>query len=490
MFEWLSGKLGRFYCQLGEMTGIGATAHLLRICGKTIIADFGVSISRNGDFQVQGFPAGDFLIGHRIDLIIITHAHLDHFGAIARLVRHHPEARIIVSRLAILAIEFMLKDSLKITREEQNRAHRLSLDIGEPIFTEDDLRNFIDSPGLIVIDLPWWLDVENELGPDWKGWELGFHDSGHDKGAMMSFIIDPLDWRYLLTGDVCSHDQVPYIKGVMLPDRKFCGDFFDKPERLTMITEATNGAKPMVETPEQVLARFGAKLKKVDNRGGQVLIAAFSKNRCSKLALACIELGYSPFVDGSGRTMMRLELGDERVDQMLKSGQLIFPDEEDREKADAQRNALLSGELGFHPVIAPSGTLEGGYSVSWASELLPDEKNAVIFPGYMFPDSTSKQIFEMEKGRTVKLKLWDREKRVSIPTPVNVRAEVCHLNFTSHDQQEGLLERVRLAKPEVLIVHHCDEAAFEAFVNKVVHLPDCRRVLSGSHCKVINLDTD
>ncbi len=493
MLAWLSDRLGRFYCQLGEMTGIGATCHLLRILGKTILIDFGVSISRNGEFQVQGVPAGDYLIGHHIDLIIITHAHLDHFGAIARLIRHHPEAKVIVSRPAIMAIEFMLWDSLKITGEEQNRARHLGLDIGEPIFTEVDLINFLNNPNLIVVGLPCWLDAEDELGPDWKGWEIGFHDSGHDIGAMMTYIIDPSDWRYLFTGDVCSHAQLKgFLEGVMLSDRKSHGDVFDKHERLTMITEANNGDRPMVETPEQVLAKFGAKLKEVENRGGQVLVAAFCKNRCSKMALACIELGYKPVVDGSGRTMMRLELGDDRVDQLLKSGQLIYIDQDTKDNryaGDRHRNLLLSGERGFHPVIAPSGTLEGGYSVSWAYEILPGEADAVIFPGYLFPESTSNQIFKIDKGCTVNLKMWDKAKRQSVPTPADVRSEICHFDFTSHDYQGGLVERVRLAKPKTLIVHHCDESAYDALAEKAIDtFRHTGRILHGSHMRVIDLN--
>lgn len=490
MFNWLSDRLGRFYAMLGEITGIGATAHLFRILGKTILADFGVAISRKGEFQIQGFPAGNFLIGVHIDLVIITHAHLDHFGAIARLIRHHPKAKVIVARSALMAIVFMLLDSLKIMEEERSKAKRLGIPQSEPLFTENDRLNFISNPNLVVIDLPCWLNVGDKLGPGWEGWRIGFHDSGHDTGAMMSFIVDPSDWRYLITGDVCSHDQI-FRHGVILPDKEFCGDFFDKPERLTMITEATNGAKPMTETPEEVLAKFGAKLKEVEARNGLVLIAAFSKNRCSKMAMACIELGYVPFIDGSGRIMMRIELGNDKVDLLLKSEKMIFADEDEKhpEWAREQRESLLNGDMGFHPYIAPSGTLEGGHSVSAAKVILPGRNNAVIFPGYLFPDSTSKQIFEMTRGHTVVLKVWNPVRHRLVPTPVNVVSEICHFNFTSHDFQGGLVKRVQLAKPErALIVHHCDDTAFESFKTAIsLAMPPLPRIERASHLKEIKL---
>lgn len=488
MFEWLSDRIGRFYCQLGEKTGIGATCHLLRICDKTILTDFGVAISRKGEFEIQGFPAGNFLIGAHIDLIIITHAHLDHFGAIARLIRYHPEAKVIVARSALEAIAFMLSDSLNIMNDEMVKASRLGVNLGEPLFTEQDRLRFLTNPNLIVVDLPCWLNTKEKLGSDWSGWKIGFHDSGHDTGAMTTFIIDPSDWRYLITGDVCSHNQI-FIEGVMLPNREFCGDFFDKPERLTMITEATNGAKPMTETPDEILVKFGVKLKEAEAQNGLVLIAAFSKNRCSKMALACIKLGYVPFVDGSGKTMMRIELGNKRVDELIKSDRLLFADEnrEHPEKAREQRNAILNGEIGFHPYIAPSGTLEGGHSVSAAKIILPVKKNLIVFPGYLFPDSTSRQIFEMQRGHTVVLNVWNNLRHRSIPTPVNVRCEVCHFDFTSHDYQGGLVERVRLAKPKLIIVHHCESMAFESYKSVLESAPNPPRIERANHLRVIEL---
>ena len=489
MFDWLADPVGKFYCQLGEVTGIGATSHLLRISGKTLLIDSGVAISRNGNFQVQGVAAGNFLVDIPLGLIVITHAHLDHFGAIARLIRHHPETKVVVSKSALAAIAFMLSDSLKIMESEQRQANRVGVSLSEPLFYEIDRLNFLSNPNMVAVDLPVWLDVENVLGEGWAGWKIGFHDSGHDTGAMMTFIVSPDDRRYLVTGDVCSHDQI-FRSGVMLPGKEFTNGFFDRPELLTMITEATNGTKPMVETPEETLVKLGTILKEVEARDGFVLIAAFSKNRCSKMAMGCIELGFVPVVDGSGRTMMRIELGNEFVDELIESGKLIFIDEntENPDEAREQRESLLSGKLGFHPIIAPSGTLEGGYSVSWAEEILPGSDNAIIFPGYLFPDSTSRQIFEMNRGHTVILKVWDKVRRRTVPTPVNVRCDVHHLDFTSHDKRDGLVERVRLAKPNNLIVHHCDDEAFEMFATVTnLAVPHLRTIERGSHLKVIEL---
>lgn len=484
--SWLINGARNFYRQLGEVLGIGATCHLLRIAGKTILIDFGVALSRNGEFQIQGLPAGNFLIGTHIDLIIITHAHMDHMGAIARLIRHHPEAKVVVSTKALEAMWYMLADSLNIMKGEQLKASRFGLASVELLFDESDLDRFFKNPNMTVIDQSrCWLDPRHDLNNKWPGWEIGFCESGHDVGAKMTFMITPSGRPYLITGDVASQSQI-FIKGVMLPDRKFLGDFFDRPG-LIMITEATNGNKPMVESVEETVVKFGHLLQEAADKEAHALVCAFSKNRVTKTAVAAMDLGYVPFIDGSGRQMMRVELGEDQVEMLLKTEKMIFADG-DKGIAKEQRRALLNGELGFHPIIAPSGTLEGGWSVNWAKDLLPGRNNKIIFPGYMFPESVSRQVYDMTRGRTIKLNLWDGKTQSLVATPVNVIADVHHINFSSHDFQGGLVERIDLAHPETLIIHHCDDGGFAGLETAAKNLPDApSETHRASHMKEIEL---
>ena len=186
MFAYLKDPTARKYSQLGEETGIGATAHLLRVCGKTIGADFGISISRNGEFQIQGLPAGNFLNGEDMDLIFITHAHLDHIGAVARLIAEHSEATVIISRKALEALRVLLLDSIKIAKDEIRRACMADVaeeELPKMIFDEGDLYYFLDRAksgnGVLVVDEDGWYEFDSE----WDGWSFGVFDSGHDIGA-------------------------------------------------------------------------------------------------------------------------------------------------------------------------------------------------------------------------------------------------------------------------------------------------------------------
>ena len=81
------------YIQKGERNKIGATGHFFKIGDKHIVVDWGIDI----EARTPGTPDdGRFLDGERVDILVITHAHLDHIGAIPRFVALHPE---IVARL-------------------------------------------------------------------------------------------------------------------------------------------------------------------------------------------------------------------------------------------------------------------------------------------------------------------------------------------------------------------------------------------------------
>lgn len=508
MFAWLKDETARVICNLGEMTGIGATGMVYRLCGKTIVQDWGVAISRRGEVQIQSTPAGNFLIRYLIDLIMITHKHLDHMGAVIRLIVEHPEARVAISRKALAGLEIMARDSLKIMRNNIKEAQLNGFLVSEKIFTQADLDSFIEETksgnGRIeILEEDCWIEW-----PDWPGWQLGFCSAGHDDGARSFMFETPDGERIYATGDIASHDQeVP--KGVMLPDENFRSNFFDKP--VIMVTEATNGAKRerswsynkvrhVVSSADDLDVQLEKICWQVKSRGGIVQIATFAGNRSSEMLLKVVRMGHTAVVDGLAREMIKVEIGQERINQLVADGKLIIigdkykglSSEDGKILTEAQREAIAKGEYGFVVVIAPSATLDQGYSVFYAEWILPDSRNALIIPGYLFPDSTSKQIMELDRGHTIKLNTFVRNKngrghhkQLAL---VNARCDVYHFEYTSHDFQGALVERVKLIRPRKLIVHHCDDNAFAVYEQVLrLALDYPLEIIRAEHLKEIEL---
>lgn len=461
--------------EYGQQRGIGASAGVIREAGKTIVVDWGVGFNKSGEINLQYTPASDYLKDERVDLFIVTHAHIDHIGAAARFAAEHPEAIVAISKKALEAAWIMLQDSLKIMRFQGQAIENQGKEF-DYIFDENDLNEFMARPDIIIEDSGWYSGILD-------GWDIGFHWSGHDPGAIMVLMVPPSGRPILLTGDVSSHDQ-EIVPGVMLPSSEFLGDFLERPG-LTMITEATNGAKPMSKSRQQVDDEFIATLREVERRGGSVLCPTFAKNRASNVALKMVKAGIVPHVDGMARKLMRVEVPN--INQLLQEGRIVFF-EEDNKAASVHRHLLSQGldpcGHAFSPIIAPSATMDQGFALEHAIKILPVKKNALIFTGYLFEGSSAKQIFEIERGRTIWLNRFNQG-----PAEVHVRCDVMHFDFSSHEYREGLVERVRLARPETLIVNHCDERGFKGLVSALVStmIDSLPEVFHGTHMTEIPL---
>lgn len=450
---------------------IGATMHFVHICGKNIVFDCGIGFDNNDEFQTQYVPDGNWLIGTHVHLIILTHKHLDHVGALVRLIWHHSEALIWMSAKTFEGARIAIEDSLTIWRKEAKFAKLNGLPIPEPIFTEEMADAFYNNPNLRVFDAPYWLDPQDDLRGEWPGWEIGFYDAGHDVGAVSVYMLLPNGEYFYLTGDTASHHQ-ENVPGVLLPPDSFLGDFFDRPG--TMVTEATNGNRRMEISREQLDKEFEQFVKSVDARGGILLCSEFAGTKSGNQVVRLNRLGYKVVVDGLARDHIRVEISD--IDERIKDGR-VFLIEEDRSKKDLawqQREEYATGIHGFVPIIAPSATLDQGYAASaYAPMILDGDKNAVVFTSHIFDDSTAERLFNVKRGRTIKLKKWNKDKRALEPVHVNVRCDVLHFPYSSHDYQDGLVERVRLAQPKTLLVHHCPgKESFDAFAERIRALPN------------------
>lgn len=466
---------------------IGGTRHFKHICGKNIVTDSGVGFDINGDVKFQYLPDWDNYIGIHIHIIILTHKHFDHNGSFPPIVWHHPEAIVLMANKAFEGTSVALEDSLQIYGREAEAAKKKGLPIPKPVFTAEQLDFFYDNPKLRTFNLPWWfygVDLNKEFETDeWTGWEFGFSSAGHDVGAASIWIIAPNGEGIFLTGDTASHPTV--VEGMMLPDDHFLGDFLNR--KVTMITEATNGGRRMTKPRSEVNGDYAELIGKTYHRGGIVFNPSYAASkptdRVRKSLRALEELRIPDctiVVDGLARDHMRVECPE--LDELIKSGKVFFIEEgkskEAKELAWKQRGEFAGGERGFPIIIAASATLNQGFAASaYAPIILPNEKNTVVFTGHVFDDSIAKTLLQIERGRTIKLNRF--VKSAIEPIYVNVRCkEICHLDDSFHDYQDGLVERVRLVQPETLLVHHCPgKESFDAFADRVRALPKPPKVL-------------
>jgi metallo-beta-lactamase family protein len=488
------------YVQLGEQKrSPGATSHgLFNINGKNIIVDSGMGIA-NKKVDENYFPIDP---QKQIDLIVITHHHLDHCGNLATIAKMNPNAVIIMTKPTSAGAYIMLNDALKIATQDQKRAQKEKLEVKSLPFDKRDI--FDAFRRTRPVTNPGWYSI-------WPGWQIGFYSAGHTRGATMVFIIPPEGSAYFFTGDISSHDQ-PLVKGVMLPPKEFFGDHL-KGKSIVMVTETTYGnrelSKPMPELQKEFQAFMKAKMRERI----QSLLPSFA-DRGPALLKLLTDAGIACHVDGMVQDFCRMYAENSWCEQdiLLKLDELIakklailYPKldktaaQEEHESANRHRADTALGSccgISYSPIISSSAMLDQGRSVQHAEKILPNRKATVVFTGYMFPGSLGEEVMRVKKGNTVKLNAWDSKLRKSFEKPVPVSCEVAHFGLSGHDEAPKLVERVVRfhelcreldAELAAVVGHHGDDENYAGFERRANALALGIPMFRGEHLKELPL---
>jgi cleavage and polyadenylation specificity factor subunit 3 len=166
---------------LGGGQEVGRSCILLQYNGRTLLLDCGIHPGREGydslpDFNLDGVDPA------MIDLVIITHFHLDHCASLPYLTEKTDfKGRVIMTHATKAVMRLLVSDFIKL----QFGGHR-----DGALFTDDDLLKSMSR--IEVVDFHQTIEH--------KGISLCAYPAGHVLGAAM-FTID-IDGVYVLyTGD-------------------------------------------------------------------------------------------------------------------------------------------------------------------------------------------------------------------------------------------------------------------------------------------------
>ena len=250
----------------GAARTVTGSCHLLEIAGKRILLDCGLfqgrrkeSFERN---RQQPFRAKS------IDSVVLSHAHIDHSGNLPRLVAAGYRGRIYTTSATRDLAEWMLRDSGFIQEKDVEYVNRRRLKKGqkpfEPLYTQADAARALDHFRVVP------YDEVREIEP---GIQLRFQDAGHMLGSASCHLHWQEDGRQrtlVFTGDVGRGDR-PILRDPVPPTK---ADI--------LICESTYGDR-LHPPGEDVEERLGEVVRTTFERGGKVLIPAFSVGRTQRL---------------------------------------------------------------------------------------------------------------------------------------------------------------------------------------------------------------
>ncbi|MBI2060332.1 MAG: MBL fold metallo-hydrolase [Nitrospirae bacterium] len=303
-----------------------------------------------------------------IHALILTHAHLDHCGALPLLARGGFDGPIFCTPPTADLARLVLVDAARIEEEEAATANEMGYSKhrpARPLFTEKEARAALKQAATLQLGM--W----KEIG---EGIRFRLRPSGHILGSAL-VELDVEGHRILFTGDLGR--QKPLI--------------YPPPETVdradTLVIESTYGDRRHVrELPLHTLARV---VDEVTGRRGHLIIPSFAVGRAQELLYLLSQLkrmnripNLPIYLDSpmaiqateiflSHSSWHRLSPAECRA---LDSAAVMVRSAQQSEEVLHKRKSSI--------VIAGSGMLTGGRVLRHLEERLGDRRNCILLTGY------------------------------------------------------------------------------------------------------------
>ena len=407
---------------LGGAGEVGGSSHLLDFGRTRVLVDAGIRPDGRGIIA----PAFQEIEG--LDAVVVTHAHLDHCGALPLLVRDQPDVPIYCTPPSARLIAAALND---------HAAMGGGLSGGAPL-----------------------SEVKRRLSPVPFGQPVKVGDarvtlteSGHILGAA-SVLFQTGSATVFHTGDISLEDHFS-IPSARLPDIEDID---------LLIMEATLADQKPQPFSESVRTMIEVINETTVEREGIVLIPTYALGQAQEIILGLKHYGKEYgldrnvfiYVDGSVvTTSERLyaeQLGYMKPYLQHTDPRELFFGENIRAVAndDKARERILSNPCA---IIASPVTMQGGASAFYRRRLQDDPTNAVILPSNAQASYGASCAPGEEEG-------WQVEK----------------VNFAAHCTQEDLLDITGKLKPRQIILIHgskrrISDLAYRLAPNYKIHTP-------------------
>jgi metallo-beta-lactamase family protein len=411
--------------------------------GKRILLDCGLfqgsrkeAARKNATFSFD--PAND------IDVLVLTHAHMDHVGRIPLLWKRGYRGKVLCTYATRDLAEVMLRDGGYIQEkdEEYFRKHVSSemLPLEGPLYTQEDAKacmQLFEAKNYLE-----WVDVA-------PGVRVQFHDAGHIIGsAMLYFEITENGRTFHLgfSGDL-GRKELPIIRSPS-----------SMPPVETLICESTYGNRKHEEI-QQARTHLRDVIIRTAERGGKLLIPAFSLERTQEIVydlhilwdakeIPAIPIVIdSPLASNVTQVFMRHPecYDQEMFDQFLKRQHNPFQFSLVRYTESTEESKALNGTPGPMIIMAGAGMCEAGRIRHHLRNELEDSRNTVLAVGYMAEHTLGRRI--LDPG-VAEVKIFNQmyEKKAEV---VSIDAYSGHADMADLDDFVGAVEGLK----RLVLVH-------------------------------------
>ncbi len=395
---------------LGGVRRIGASGILVDTEKHKILLDYGSYPSKKPDFPLPVSP-------YEIDAIVLSHAHIDHSGAIPLLYKGAKGPLLITTPLTLELSDLLINDMIKIS------GNKLP-------FSKTELNKMIQHA------VPVTYNEQVEL---FDGVRVTLKNAGHIPGSA-SILLEIDGTKIWYTGDI-NLTNTRLIEGAeIVKDADY------------VIIESTYAYKDHPDR-EKEERRFYKAVKELVEDGFTVLIPAFAVGRSQEVMCILWHHGFDgrTALDGMAQTATSIFLSyPEYLRDFLElkhSARHIK-----WMKSRSQRRKMLKRP---GAVISPAGMFSGGWSEWYLRQIYNKEEAAIIFVSYQVPGTVGRKILD--------------EKKVVLGGKVReVKAKVDFFELSSHSGRTQLNKIISsLEDPQKIFVVHGESDVAESFAKEI-----------------------
>ncbi len=407
-----------FYGAAGTVTG---SKHLLTLSnGKNILLDCGLFQGRGQETESMnrhwGFEPRD------IDVLILSHAHIDHSGLIPKLVKDGFSGPIYCTPATADLCEIMLLDSAGIQESEvayvNKKLHAKGKKPIQPLYDTYDATEALKQFNSIAYNTP------TEI---LEGLTLTFTDAGHIIGSAavnLKITEGEKTTRLTFTGDIGKYsnrilrDPQPFPQADYIICESTYGDrlhesFEDVEKQLQKIVEETCVAK-----------------------GGKIIIPAFSVGRTQEVVNVLNNLSFenklpsiavyvdSPMAVNATETMRNHpECYNEELTEYMKNDPSPFGFNKLHYTQSVEDSIALNTLKGPAIIISASGMAEAGRIKHHLKNHIEDPRNTVLIVGWATPTSLAGRLRSGEKKVSIYGEWYDVNADVVIMDPFSAHGD-------------------------------------------------------------------
>jgi metallo-beta-lactamase family protein len=435
----------------GADRGVTGSCHLVECAGTRLLIDCGLY---QGGREIEEENAEPFGFDpETIDVLLLTHGHLDHCGRIPLLVKRGFRGEIITTAASRELARLVLLDSAHIQEEEAaHRNRRAERKHGnhpvDPLYTTLDALDSCDQFGR-----PAGYATPIDLSP---GVRATFLDAGHILGSanvLLELEEGGSRRRVLFSGDLGS------------PGRPILRDPTPPPAVDVVVMETTYGDRihrPLGPSVSELYEAISDTL----HRGGNVIIPTFALERAQELLYYLregVETGRLPpttpvFLDSpmaiSATEIFERhpECYDAETSELFREGNDPFHVPGLRFTRQAVESIALNRIHGGAIIMAGSGMCTGGRVRHHLRQHLGRPQSSVIFVGFAARGTLARRI--IDGAQSVRIHGEQIPVRASIHTIGG---------FSAHADQAELLAWHEQAAAAVTYLVHGDPEAMDEF---------------------------